>query len=111
MCLFVTIFEDTKKSRLDLPNCKTLSIIDSDIDSVYAPNFSVLHLKNTNLSLKSIDCPNVKKIYAGNNNITGGEINLINYKNLSELDIRTNDFPSMLNKNDATTSASVIRLK
>ena len=87
-----------KKTHLNLFKCTVLRVLDSNITPLHTPNLSVLCLKNTNISLKSINCPNVERIYAGNNGVSEEDIYLMSYSNLKELDVRTMIFHLLLMK-------------
>ena len=92
----VLIFKDYDKyDHSNLRGCKYLSITDS------------------NISLASINCPNVKNVYAGNNGISEDEINLFRYNNLKKLDIKINNFPTIISKtnDDGLIATRAVQLK
>ena len=99
--------------HLNLIGCKYLSIIHSKIKTIDAPDLITLNLKNTNILLTSINCPNLTNIYAGNNGVPEDEIDLSKYNNLRKIDVKINNFPAILSKTSdaALIAARAVHLK
>ena len=102
-----------KNDHLNLIGCKYLSIIHSKIKTIDAPDLITLNLKNTNILLTSINCPNLTNIYAGNNGVPEDEIDLSKYNNLRKIDEKINNFPAILSKTSdaALIAARAVHLK